>query len=98
VRETAVLSNIIFGFLLVFCGVNVALDKLPAGMSTIAQGLPLTHGIEAARKLAAGGSLTGSGRLILAEALVGAIWAWAGYWLLRFFERQSYRHATLDRS
>ena len=99
VRETAVLSNIIFGFLLVFCGVNVPLDELPAGMSTIAQGLPLTHGIEAARKLADGQSLAGgAGRLVLAEALVGALWAWGGYLLLRFFELQSFRHATLERA
>ena len=98
VRETAVLSNIIFGFLLVFCGVNVPLDKLPAGMSTVAQGLPLTHGIEAARRLVDGHSLASVGRLVLAEALVGALWAWAGYLLLRYFELQSFRHATLERS
>jgi len=85
VRETAVLSNIVFGLLLVFCGVNVPLDELPAGMSAIAQGLPLTHGIAAARQLGA-------------EALVGACWGIAGYALLRFFELQSLRHATLERA
>jgi ABC-2 type transport system permease protein len=92
-----VLSNIIFGFLLVFCGVNVPLSELPAGMSTIAQGLPLTHGIEAARRLADGDSLSSVGGLVAAEALVGALWAWGGYLLLRFFEVQSFRHATLER-
>jgi ABC-2 type transport system permease protein len=97
VRETAVLSNIIFGFLLVFCGVNVPLSELPAGMSTIAQGLPLTHGIEAARRLAGGAGLSSVGGLVAAEALVGALWAWGGYLLLRFFEVQSFRHATLER-
>ena len=98
VRETAVLSNILFGFLLVFCGVNVPLHDLPAGMSTIAQGLPLTHGIEAARDVAAGQSLSSVGRLVGAEALVGACWAAAGYALLRFFELQGFRHATLERA
>jgi ABC-2 type transport system permease protein len=98
VRETAVLSNILFGFLLVFCGVNVPLGELPAGMSTIAQGLPLTHGIEAARSLAAGNSLSSVAGLVGAEALVGACWAAAGYALLRFFELQSFRHATLERA
>ena len=38
----------------VFSGVNVPLSALPGWMSTIAQGLPLTHGIEAARRLADG--------------------------------------------
>ena len=54
--------------------------------------------LEAARKLADGHSLASVGRLVLAEALVGALWAWAGYLLLRFFEVQSFRHATLERS
>lgn len=29
VRETAVLANVIFGILLIFCGVNLPLDRLP---------------------------------------------------------------------
>ena len=98
VRETAVFSNILFGLLLIFCGVNVPLGELPAGMSTIAQGLPLTHGIEAARQVAAGVGLVHVGRLIAAEAVVGCCWGVAGYGLLRFLERQSFRYATLDRA
>lgn len=98
VRETAVLSNVLFGVLLIFCGVNVPLDELPAGMSTIAQGLPLTHGIEAARQLAAGDGLVHVGPLIAAEALVGCLWGLCGYGLLRYFEHQSFMHATLDRA
>ncbi|MFN2469339.1 MAG: ABC transporter permease [Gaiellaceae bacterium] len=98
VREVAVLSNILFGLLLVFCGVNVPLDDLPGWMSTTAQGLPLTHGIEAARKLADGESLGGVAGLLGAEALVGAAFAAAGYALLRFMEWESRRLATLDRA
>jgi len=98
VREMAVFSNLVFAVLLVFCGVNVPLHDLPAGMSTIAQGLPLTHGIEAARSLAAGRSLSSVADLVGAEALVGACWAAAGYALLRFFELQGFRHATLERA
>jgi len=98
VRETAVLSNIVFGLLLVFCGVNVPLDELPSGMSTIAQGLPLTHGIAASRQLADGSSLSDVAGLLGGEALVGACWGLAGYALLRFFELQSLRHATLERA
>jgi ABC-2 type transport system permease protein len=97
VRETATLNNIIFGVLLVFCGVNVALDELPAWMSTTAQGLPLTHGIEAARRLADGQTLVEVGGLVGAEALIGALWALLGYGLLRFMEWQSRRLATLER-
>ncbi len=96
VRETATLNNIVFGLLLVFCGVNVPLAELPGWMSTIAQGLPLTHGIEAARRVADGRSLASVSGLVAAEVLVGSIYALAGYRLLRFMEYQSRHLATLE--
>jgi ABC-2 type transport system permease protein len=96
VRETATLNNIVFGVLLVFCGVNVALDELPGWMSFISQGLPLTHGIEAARRLAGGQSLGTVGGLVGAEVAVGATYTVLGYLLLRYMEWQSRRLATLE--
>jgi ABC-2 type transport system permease protein len=98
VRENAVASNAIFGFLLIFTGANVPLDSLPGWMSTAAEGMPFTHAIAAARKLAAGASLGDVGGLVGAELLVGVIYGIAGYGLLRFFEVQGRRHATLERS
>ena len=98
IRENAVLSNAIFGFLLIFTGANVPLDALPGWMSTSAQGMPFTHAIGAARKLAAGASLGDVWRLVAAELLVGAIYALAGYALLRWFETLSRRYASLERS
>jgi ABC-2 type transport system permease protein len=98
VRETAVLSNVLFGILLVCTGANVPLDALPGWLSTTAQGMPFTHGIEAARLLADGapfGEVTG---LVGTEALVGAIYATAGYLLIRVLERHSRKHATLERA
>ena len=53
------------------------------------QGLPLTHGIEAARELADGQSFASVGGLIGAEALVGAGLGVIGYALLRVLEWQS---------
>jgi len=96
VRETATLNNIVFGLLLVFCGTNVPLRELPGWMSFLSQGMPLTHGIEAARRLASGQSLGTVGGLIAAEALVGAAYGVLGYGLLRFMELQSRRLATLE--
>jgi ABC-2 type transport system permease protein len=98
VREVAVLSNVFFGFLLIFCGVNVPLDDLPGWMSTTAQGLPLTHGIAAARELTAGASLGDVGGLLATEALVGVGYIAGGYTLLRYFEWESRRLATLERA
>jgi ABC-2 type transport system permease protein len=95
-RDTAVSSNLFFGVLLVFCGVNVPLDDLPGWMSTIAQGLPLTHGIEAARKLANGTSLGDVSGLVAAEAAVGAIYVVLGYCALSYMEIVSRRRAALE--
>jgi ABC-2 type transport system permease protein len=96
VREVAVFSNLIFASLLLFCGVNVPLDQLPGWMSTAAQALPLTHGIEAARRLVAGESLGGVGGLVGVEALVGLAYLAVGYTLLRLLEVESRRRATLE--
>jgi len=98
IRENAVLSNVIFGFLLIFTGANVPLDSLPDWMGTVAQGLPFTHAIKAAREVAAGASLGDVRGLLGAELLVGAIYGVAGYALLRWFEVLGRRYATLERS
>lgn len=96
VRETAVLSNIIIGILIVFCGVNVPLSALPTQMSTISNLLPLTHGIEAARDLAGGGSWASVSGLVATEALIGLVYAALGMAMLFALEVESRRHATLE--
>ena len=98
IRENAVLNNVIFGFLLIFTGANVPLDALPDWMSTLAQGLPFTHAIEAARQLADGATLGEVKGLLGAELLIGAIYGIAGYAVMRWFEYQGRRYATLERS
>jgi ABC-2 type transport system permease protein len=60
--------------------------------------MPFTHAIAAARELAAGAGLGDVAGLVGAELLVGAIYAVAGFALLRWFEVQSRRYATLERS
>ncbi len=96
IRENAVLSNVIFGVLLVFSGANVPLDELPRWMATVAEGLPLTHGIRAARRLADGAALGAVGGLVGAELAIGLIYTGAGYALLRVMEQWSRRRATLE--
>jgi ABC-2 type transport system permease protein len=97
VREGAVLGNVLFCVLLVFTGVNVALDALPAWMAAVAQWLPLTHAIQAGREVAAGAALGDVGGLVLREIGVGALYAALGLLMLRWLEQQSRRHATLER-
>jgi ABC-2 type transport system permease protein len=98
VVDVSVFGNILFGLMLIFCGVNVALDDLPGWMSTVAQYLPLTHGIEAARKLADGASLSGVGGLLGAEAAIGVAYLVAGYAMICFVEFEARRLATLERA
>ena len=95
-RETAVLSNFILYFLLLFAGVNVPLDLLPDWLQTLSKGLPITHGAEAAREIVAGSSIADVAGLLGAEALVGTVYAVIGLVLLRRFEVIARRHATLE--
>jgi ABC-2 type transport system permease protein len=96
VRETAVLSNLVMGVLLIFCGVNVALSALPGWMAAIGRCLPLTHGIQAARRLASGDSWSQVSGLVATEALIGVAYLLVGMAMLRWFEVESRRRATLD--
>ena len=96
VRDTAVLSNVIFGLLLIFAGVNVPLATLPAWMSEVAQWLPLSHGIDAARRVATGAGLGDIAQSLAIEAAIGLVYSAFGMGLLAWFERESRRKATLE--
>jgi ABC-2 type transport system permease protein len=98
IRETSVLSNILFGLLLIFTGANVPLDDLPGWMQSVAQVLPFTHAIEAARDVAGGDSLADVSGLIGVEATIGTVYAVAGYAMLRYVEGVSRRRATLEKA
>jgi ABC-2 type transport system permease protein len=98
IRESAVLSNVFFGFLLIFTGANVPLADLPGWMRAVSDFIPFTHSIEAARRLVDGDSMSSVLSLVGVELVIGAAYAVAGYFLLRFFENQGRRHATLDRT
>jgi ABC-2 type transport system permease protein len=97
VRETAVLSNIIFGILLLFSGANVAVSALPPWMAAVSPWLPLSHTIAAAREIVAGASLGDVGALLFQEAAVGLLYAAVGLAALRLLEASSRRTASLER-
>jgi ABC-2 type transport system permease protein len=89
-------ANLSYFLMLLFCGVNIPLSTLPGWMSAVARCLPLTHGIEAARKVAAGATLSDVGGLVGTELLVAGCYALAGLLLFRLLERESRRSAVLD--
>ncbi|HEU4942439.1 MAG TPA: ABC transporter permease [Gaiellaceae bacterium] len=96
VRETAVLNNVLFGLLLIFTGANVPIEELPGWMQTISNSVPLTHGIEAAREVAAGAPLSDVSGLLLTELLIGIVYTVVGYQALRFMELQSRKWASIQ--
>jgi ABC-2 type transport system permease protein len=89
-------ANLVYFLMLLCCGVNVAIDDLPGWMQAIGNSLPLTHGIEAAREVAAGAPLADIWGLVLTEALIGLVYAAAAYGLFRFFEAEGRRRASLE--
>jgi ABC-2 type transport system permease protein len=95
-RDVFFLANLVALLLLLFCGVNVPLDSLPGWMQTVASGMPLTHGIEAAREIAAGTAFSNVSDLIATEVAIGVAYALVAYGLFRFFEVESRRRATLE--
>jgi ABC-2 type transport system permease protein len=97
-REQAVLANIMFGVLLIFTGANVPVDQLPGWMQSVSNVLPFTHGIDAARQVADGASLSDVSGLLAAEVALGLVYGLLGYLLIRGAEQLSFRHATLDRA
>jgi ABC-2 type transport system permease protein len=89
-------ANLAYFLMLLFCGVNIPLDVLPGWMSFVGRCLPLTHGIAAARQVAAGASFGDVAGLVTTEAAIAAAYAAAGFGLFRFFEREARRSAVLD--
>jgi ABC-2 type transport system permease protein len=96
IRETAVLANVIFGVLLIFTGANVPLHTLPDWMQAVSGWLPITHGIEAARRIADGASLADVSGLVAKEAALGTAFAVAGYGLIRYMEQTARRRASIE--
>jgi ABC-2 type transport system permease protein len=95
-RDVFFLANLVTLVLLLFCGANVPLDALPGWMQTVASGLPLTHGIEAAREIADGAPFSDVSGLVATEASIGLVYALLAYGLLTFFEADGRRRATLE--
>jgi ABC-2 type transport system permease protein len=95
-RDVFFAANLAYYLLLLFCGVNVPFDDMPQWMQTVGSCLPLTHGIEAARGVAAGEPLSSVTGLVWTELGIGAAYAAAAFVLFRLFEAEGRRRATLE--
>jgi ABC-2 type transport system permease protein len=95
-RDIFFFANLMIFVFLLFCGVNVPVDALPEWMQAVSKVLPLTHGIDAARQVADGASLGDVSGLVLTELGIGVFYAALAYALLRLFEVEGRRHASLE--
>lgn len=95
-RNVSLFADMVTGSMLLVSGANVPLERLPGWLQAISQVIPLTHGIEAARRLADGAALGDVSGLLGTEIGIGAAYFVAGLLLLRLFEYEGRRSATLE--
>ena len=85
-RDAIIIANVVYYLLLVVCGINFPVSRLPEVIQLVSYGLPLTRGVEAAREAAAGASFSHVSGLLAGEVAVGVLYALAGYVLFRLLE------------
>jgi len=95
-RNVSVFADVIAACMLLVSGANVPLEKLPGWLQTISSGIPLTHGIKAAREVANGASIAATSDLLLKELAVGGVYLAAGLFMLRLFEYDGRRTGSLE--
>ena len=95
-RDVFFASNLMYFLTLLFCGTNVPLDVLPGWMQAVGRSLPLTHGIEAARRVAAGVPFGDVSSQVWTELSIGVVYAVGAYVLFRVFEFEGRRRASLE--
>jgi ABC-2 type transport system permease protein len=95
-RDVFFAANLVYFLMLLVCGVNIDVNELPGWLEAIGRCVPLTHGIEAARRVVAGESLGDVDGLVATEAFIGTVYAAAAYGLFRLFESEGRRRASLE--
>ena len=95
-RDVFFAANLVYFVMLLVCGVNIDVEDLPGWLEAIGRAMPMTHGIEAAREIAGGATLTDVSSLVWTEAAIGLAYAAAAYGLFRLFEVEGRRRASLE--
>jgi ABC-2 type transport system permease protein len=95
-RSVSLFADTIGGSMLLVSGANVPLDRLPGVVRAVSNVIPLTHGIQAGRKLAAGSSFADASHLLMLEGLVGLVYLCLGVAMLRLLEYEGRRSASLE--
>jgi ABC-2 type transport system permease protein len=95
-RNVTLFADVIAGSMLIVSGANVPLERLPGWVQAVGSVIPLTHGIEAARRVGEGQALADVSGLLATELGSGLAYLGLGLCMLRFFEYEGRRSATLE--
>jgi ABC-2 type transport system permease protein len=95
-RDVFFFSNLVYFLMLLVCGVNIPPESLPMWLEAIGRGVPLTHGIEAARDVVGGATLGDVAGLTLTELAIGIAYTVVAFGMFRYFELASRKHAALE--
>ena len=95
-RNPLVFANIFTFILVIFCGVNFPVERLPQPLQVISYIFPLTYGIEAGRKAIAGATLIDIAPLLGQMLVVGFISIVLGYVFFRSFEHVARKTGRLE--
>ena len=95
-RDAIIIANIVYYLLLIICGINFPVSRLPGVLQIVSYSLPLTRGVQAARDAAAGASFGNVSGLLAGELAVGLLWAIGGYVLFRVLESWARRGGLQD--
>lgn len=90
-RDAIIIANVVYYVLLIICGINFPVSRLPGAIQFISYSLPLTRGIQAAREAAAGASVNQVSGLLAGELAIGLMWALGGFILFRALENWARR-------
>lgn len=83
------------GFMAI-CGVNVPVDFWPAPVAALARALPVTHGLEAVRRVLAGARLREVAGLVGLELVVGLAWLCVALASFERFARHGRRTGSIE--
>lgn len=96
VLDANFLANAVMFALLLVTGANVPLAELPGFAQVLAQFIPLTRTVEAARAYVAGADIGSHLPLVLTDVGIALAWAFAGLVLFNWIELQARRKGTLE--
>ncbi|MEV8030548.1 ABC transporter permease [Streptomyces sp. NPDC086182] len=95
-RDVPFLANLVALLMLLVSGANIGMDRLPVWLRVLGEALPLSRGIEAARRIARGDSLSAVGGLLLGEIVIGLVYLVASVGVFAWAEKTARTKATLE--